>query len=113
MRNIFWALSEMVNFAFSLIGTVLLVILVLTGIYFITAANTPTFLWAVVFWLCVGIALFILSLWINSKPAKSEVEKQADRWFEEQRRLDQIRFQQWEKEFHQRKKEQDEQNKSI
>lgn len=97
MGNILFALSEMLNFAFSLIGAVIIIVLAIAGIYFITPANTPNIPWAGIFWLSIGVMLLGLHFW-TKYDKKSTVEKQADRWFEEQARLDQIKFQKWREE---------------
>lgn len=97
MIKIFLALSEMVNFAFSLIGALIIITLAIAGVYFITPANTPDVPWAAIFWFSIGIMLLALHFWTKYE-RKSEVDKQADRWFEEQARLDQIKFQKWREE---------------
>lgn len=67
------------------------------GLHFIAPENTPEFPWKAVFFFAIGALVIVIHL-LTKYEKKSEVEKQADRWFEEQARLDQIKFQKWREE---------------
>ena len=67
------------------------------GLHFIAPENTSEFPWKAVFFFATGVLVIIIHL-LTKYEKKSEVEKQAERWFEEQAKLDQIKFQQWREE---------------
>lgn len=67
------------------------------GLYFIAPENTPEFPWKAVFFFAMAALVIVIHL-LTKYEKKSEIEKQADRWFEEQARLDQIKFQKWREE---------------
>lgn len=75
----------------------ILALALFVGLHFIAPENTPEFPWKAVFFFAIGALVIVIHL-LTKYEKKSVVEKQAERWFEEQARLDQIKFQKWREE---------------
>ncbi len=67
------------------------------GLHFIAPENTPEFPWTAIFFFSIGVLIIVIHLFTKYEK-ESVVEQQANRWFEEQARLDQLKFQKWREE---------------